>query len=396
MNDNELGGTRIVMTDKKSFENFNISQLSNIDDGTVDALTGRPVRQAQNQPAPQPVVQQQQIQQAPRTQINRRMVVVGYKGKAEAWIKTFDKLFKARGGQTDRHMYLAFDPREEEMRDAVIDAGTRTFEKFVLIPYRYNIPSHRIGLPAPKNLDALMGQVQEEHFNGGPALMAIPFHTLHGTPFDQIENHYRMSKTPFLGYEMVKTHQGAKVRLPGALLVFPPGWVTHPNYTLKKGLSAVGGSDLWLLRDEILRDMRTCEQICGSGQTPSSFACIQGFDTNEAFGPETVADPNKRPEGAKAVGVPLPPGALIVNDGLARTVKVPEPEKTLAVIFSKEDILDSIKSGGFASLSGPQKRAYSDYIVEDEAFFESANKATASFKVKEGKAKKKQMAAATK
>jgi hypothetical protein len=322
------------------------------------------------------------------------MVVVGYKGKADAWIKCFDKLFKANGGKTDRSMYLAFDPREEDKRDAVIDAGTRTFETFVLLPYRYVIPANRIGLPAPKNLDALMGHVQEEHFNGGPALMVIPFHTLNGKPFDVIEQHYKLSKMPFLGYEMVKTVNGQRTRLPGALLVFPAGWVTHPNYTLKKGLGATGGTDLYFMRDEILRDMRSCEHICGSGQQPSSFACIQGFDVNEAFGPETVADPNARPAGAKAVGVPLAPGALIVTDGLDRVVRQPEP--TAAPAINQQEIIDAIKATGFAGLSGPQKRAYSDFIVADEAFFETANKAIMAQKIAAGKAKKKTLAAAAK
>ena len=351
----------------------------------------------------------------PIRQIDRRLAVVGYKGKAEAWINCMEGLYRARGTQIDREMFLAVDPREiHEYRDQLMEVGGRTFTKFTLIPYRFALAANRIGVPAPKNLSDLTGQVLETYLKGGPMLLCIPFKTLHGTPFDSIEQFYNLSKTPFLGYSFNKRVQvNPRVppemqSIPGAILVIPPGWVNHPRYPLNRGLSESGGTDIYFLRDEILRDMRSCEEIIGHGMRPGPRTVIEGYSTDEAFGPEiNPLQPHLPPAGQRTIGAPLQPGQLIVptvKDGYVPApsnvtpVTIPQPTPIaipqydpapVTVQLGKDGLLEKIGNLGFAALSKTDKQEYAQYSTEDDAFVDKAQRAISGHKVRQGKLAKK-------
>ncbi len=240
--------------------------------------------------------------------VNRSMIIAGYKGKADAWIRCLKEVLHINGQQVDRKFYLSLDPREMGRQAELMEVGSQAFSTFVVLPYRDELPNNPVGMPAARNLHSFVGRITEEFRNVGPVLIVLPFHTLMPGGFDFIERNYSHAISAkgiaFLGYE-VKKPEG---RQPGSAIVLPPNWARHPDYPLAKGLSQYTVGDITYIKDEILRSMRASDVMIGHGMKPGATTAIQTFPGDEiidaakpaAFNPQgrphSPSAPARRPE----------------------------------------------------------------------------------------------------
>ena len=332
--------------------------------------------------AAQPEYNQAQVRQAPS--VNREMVIIGYKGKADAWLRCLKEVLAVNGQQLDRKFYLGLDPREMNRQAELMEAGSQAFSTFVVIPYRDPLADQPIGLPAARNLHALVGTVTEEYRNVGPTLIVLPFHTLQPGTFDTISRHYEHAKQTrgiaFLGY---KTKQ-ASGEMPGAAIVLPPQWARHPDFPLAKGLNQYVTGDISFLKDEILRAMRSSDCMIGHGQKPGPSTSIQTFAADEIIDQPTQGyNPNGKSVPAQQAPIrPTHPEP---------TPLPPKPQAAIPVEFTQEEkeaALALISQLGMGALKVLDPVRYGITLASDEKFANDAQNKAQGFKIRQGKKKK--------
>lgn len=314
MNDPMLGGATVQLDPNKA---YSARELSSLGDGGI--TTKSPQHSPKTEVTHKYAAQTPQ-QRAMAPSVNRAMIIAGYKGKADAWIKCFKEILHINGQQVDRHFYLSLDPREAHRQAELMEIGTQTFSTFVVLQYRDALESNPVGLPAARNLHSFVGRITEEFRNVGPVLIVLPFHTLMPGGFDFIERNYTHAISAkgvhFLGY-ITKKPEG---RLPGAAIVLPPNWARHPDFQLAKGLNQYGNGDISYIKDEVLRAMRESDVMIGHGMKAGATTALQTFAQDEivdlpqpaAFNPAGRPQaPVRKPEATlaerqQAVNPPLP------------------------------------------------------------------------------------------
>lgn len=338
--------------------------------------------------AARPTMTQAQQRQAP--QINRKMIIAGYKGKADAWIRCLKGVLATNGQQVDRAFYLSLDPRELDRQPELMEVGTQAFETFVVLPYRDSLDANPIGLPAARNLHSFVGQVTEEFRNAGPVLIVLPFKTLIPGFADWIERNYEHATAQkgiaFMGY-VTKKPEG---NLPGAALVLPPNWSRHPDYTLAKGLSQFTNGDLSFIRDEVLRAMRPTDCIIGHGMKPGPQTCIQTFPSNEIMDQPGVYPAPAKPENYNPSGRPTVPTLPQSNIQLGQSAQT-ERASNSVLLFNEEEkeaALVLISQLGLGALKILDAARYGVTLADDAEFANAAQNRAQGFKIRAGKAAK--------
>lgn len=378
-----LGGASIEL-DPTKVTNRDLSSLSS--GGIRDRH--RPETVTTHRYAAQPGLSPQQRAQAPG--VNRDMVIVGYKGKADAWIACLKELLHQNGQQVQRAFYLGLDPREANRQAELMEVGSQAFQTFVVIPYRDALEANPIGLPAARNVHSLVGTVTEQYRNVGPVLIVLPFHTLMPEPFDFIERNYSHAISQkgivFLGYE-VKKSDGKQ---PGAAIVLPPNWARHPDFPLAKGLNQYANGDISYIKDEILRSMRTSDVMIGDQMKPGATTAIQTFPADQVIDQQVAGyNPNGKPQVPAPVQRATPnsaPVPLTQTSGLANPVIAPArsfdaDEKAATLVL--------ISQLGQGALKMVDASRYGLTLAEDPEFADEAHKKTQGWKIRQGKNKAK-------
>lgn len=335
--------------------------------------------------AAQPGLSPQQRAQAPG--VNRNMVIVGYKGKADAWVRCLKEVLHVNGAQVDRAFYLGLDPREADRQAELMEVGSQAFSTFVVIPYRDALADpNPVGLPAARNLHSLVGVVTETYRNVGPTLIVLPFHTLMPGGFDIIERHYTHAigskGISFLGYE-IKKSEG---RTPGAAIVLPPLWARHPDFPLAKGLNPYTAGDISYIKDEILRAMRNSDVMIGDQMKPGAMTVLQTFPADQIMDlPKGPAfNPQGRPQPPTVVVAKAPTGEVTINNAPVQPVASSAP-------FSDEEkasALALISATGIAAFKILDAARYGVTLASDPEFAEQAQNKAQGWKIRSGKAAK--------
>lgn len=336
--------------------------------------------------------------------VNRNMVIAGYKGKADAWLRTLREVLHVHGAQVDRAFYLALDPREAHRQAELMEAGSQAFSTFAIVPYRDALPDPTpIGLPAARNLHSFVGTVMETYRNVGPILIVLPFHMLMPGGFDFIERNYTHAQSTkgihFLGYE-VKRPDGKR---PGSAIVLPPLWARHPDFPLAKGLSQYTADDIGYIKDEVIRAMRSSDVMIGHGMKPGATTAIQTFAQDEIMDlvpPAPAFNPNGRPS---VPSQPLPQAPAQQFAAPSQIVEIantpPAPATTgyiapagpATLAFSdaeKAAALVLISQLGISAVKTMDAARYGVTLACDPEFADQAQNKAQGFKIRAGKAAK--------
>jgi hypothetical protein len=378
-----LGGASVELDGDKAYSQRDLSQLGS--GGIRDRH--KPETTVTQKFAARPGLNSRQQVQAPI--INREMIIAGYKGNANAWLRCLHGVLQANGQQVDRRFYLALDPRESDRQGELMEIGRQAFSEFVVVPYRDFLEANPVGLPAARNLHSFVGKITEEFRNVGPVLVALPFFTLIPGAFDVLERNYehatRDKKISFMGYEVKK----ADGRRPGATLVLPPNWSRHPDFPLAKGLSPFANGDIEYIKDEILRSLRASDTIVGHGMKAGPSCCIQTFPADQIV---SNVEPAFNPAGRPSVPTSAPnnPQSLPLTSGLV----VPQEAKIGQVALlpfgpdEKESALSLISQLGMQAIKIMDAGRYGLTLADDPEFAEATVKKAQGWKIKAGKAAK--------